>query len=237
MTEEEEHPWAFAGRLFAQRDVEDACLYLQDDLGADVIVMLFFLWLGMAGRKLKAGEMQETLDLAEPWQRSAIRPLRRLRREVRNLEEDRSREIYTAIKASELALEKQELQVLWDAASASGLIFGPGTGDPEADPPKPGSPKSGPPKFGPPKSGHEAFAAANLEMYLASLELHQANLELHQNNRDLHQTNLELYQTNLELHEERLEGVGEGAGVAPLIDLLVAAAVRAFGFSPADSQL
>ncbi|MEE8370600.1 MAG: TIGR02444 family protein, partial [Sphingomonadales bacterium] len=173
MVKKSEHPWAFAGRVFASGEVEDACLCLQDDPGADVIVMLFFLWLGMAGRKLNAGDMQEILDLAEPWQRSAIRPLRRLRREVRNLEEDRSREIYTAMKASELALEKQELQVLWNAVSASGLLADTGAADI--------------------KSNHEAFARANLEMYLASLEMHQ----------------------------QRLEGVGEGAGVAPLIDLLV----------------
>ena len=76
------HPfWNFSLELYAGEGVAEACLDLQDRRGCDVNILLFCCWLGASGRPtLSADRLRAILKAADAWQASVIRPLRDVRR-------------------------------------------------------------------------------------------------------------------------------------------------------------
>jgi uncharacterized protein (TIGR02444 family) len=82
------HPfWNFSLELYAGEGVAEACLDLQDRRGCDVNILLFCCWLGASGRPtLTADRLRVILKASEGWQAGVVRPLR----EVRRLLKDRS---------------------------------------------------------------------------------------------------------------------------------------------------
>jgi uncharacterized protein (TIGR02444 family) len=76
------HPfWNFSLELYAGEGVAEACLDLQDRRGCDVNILLFCCWLGASGRPtLTAERLRAILKVSDVWQAEIIRPLRQVRR-------------------------------------------------------------------------------------------------------------------------------------------------------------
>ena len=76
------HPfWNFSLEIYAFQGVAEACLDLQERRGCDVNVLLFCCWLGASGRPtLTADRLRAILKASEAWQARVVRPLREVRR-------------------------------------------------------------------------------------------------------------------------------------------------------------
>lgn len=76
------HPfWNFSLEVYAGEGVAAACLDLQERRGCDVNVLLFCCWLGASGRPtLTAERLRAILKESDPWQAEIVRPLRAVRR-------------------------------------------------------------------------------------------------------------------------------------------------------------
>lgn len=72
--------WNFAVACYERSGVARLCLALQDEHGADVCLLLAALWLESRGVAPAPARVAALRDLAEPWQRTVIAPLRQLRR-------------------------------------------------------------------------------------------------------------------------------------------------------------
>ena len=74
--------WNYALTLYARPGVEAACLELQA-LGGDVCLLLCATWLQARGVAVLGERAQALQELAEPWQRDVVAPLRSLRQQWR----------------------------------------------------------------------------------------------------------------------------------------------------------
>ena len=78
------HPfWRFSLRSYRRSGVEQACLGLQNTLGADVNLLLFCCWMGTQGRPLTKRSLRRAVAAVQRWQREVVQPLRRARRALR----------------------------------------------------------------------------------------------------------------------------------------------------------
>lgn len=111
-TDSAEALWEFATTVYAQPGVAEACLELQDHHDLDVNLLLHAAWLATRGVALGVAEAMALDKRCTPWREAVIQPLRRQRREWR----DRARlaDEYRAIKALELAAEREQLARLAD---------------------------------------------------------------------------------------------------------------------------
>jgi uncharacterized protein (TIGR02444 family) len=112
--------WRFSLRFYRQPGVADACIALQDDCGVDVNVLLFFLWLATAKRRIAAAEVEAVCTKACPWRDDVVVPLRTLRRRLKDevpLVERHTAELFrTRIKGVELEAERLEQEALFGLA-------------------------------------------------------------------------------------------------------------------------
>ena len=76
------HPfWNFSLEVYSTEGVAEACLDLQERRGCDVNILLFCCWLGVSGRPtLAADRLRALLKVSTPWQAEIVRPLRAVRR-------------------------------------------------------------------------------------------------------------------------------------------------------------
>ena len=136
--------WDYSLAVYARPGVAGACLSLQARHGLDVNVLLFCCWAGQRGRALGEAEMRALLAAVRPWQDSVVKPLRAVRRWLKDQETApgaAAEALRWEVKAQELEAERIEQQILAEALSV-------GEGAPAA-----------------------ALAAANLKAYLARLEV------------------------------------------------------------------
>ena len=80
-----QHPlWDFSLKVYAQKGVSQACLVLQEEFGVDVNLLLFFCWTA-AGGAVRLGEERivKAVAIVESWHREIVRPLRDLRRRLK----------------------------------------------------------------------------------------------------------------------------------------------------------
>ena len=105
--------WGFAVRLYGEPGVGEACLALQDRFGVDVPLLLWAAWLGDGAdiATLRSGDRA-----VGPWRARAVRPLRALRRHLRQPVaglDDRAREDWRgSVKGLEIEAERLALGVL-----------------------------------------------------------------------------------------------------------------------------
>ena len=106
--------WDFALETYRRPGVQETCLKLQDDLGADVNMLLYCCWRG----EFADGEMRALLADVAPWQNGVIHGLRRVRRtlkpmvaELGELSESAS-SLRNKIAALELEAEKLQHSML-----------------------------------------------------------------------------------------------------------------------------
>ena len=105
--------WAFALRTYGEAGVPDACLALQDRCGVDVCLLLWAAWLGEGADRATIAVGDRAVG---PWRARAIRPIRALRRHLRDPVAhmgDEAREAWrNAVKGLEIEAEREALAVL-----------------------------------------------------------------------------------------------------------------------------
>ncbi len=76
--------WSFALSIYARPGCEAACLRLQEH-GADVCLLLCGAWLEQRGVALEPERIEALLQLARPWQKTVVEPLRQMRMQWRTM--------------------------------------------------------------------------------------------------------------------------------------------------------
>jgi uncharacterized protein (TIGR02444 family) len=106
MAESAEPLWSFSEAFYARPGVAAACLALQDRHGHDVNQLLYGCWIGLSGRgRLAPADLARAAEVAEPWRRAVIEPLRAARRAIKEAGSVAA-ELYAAAKATELQSER-----------------------------------------------------------------------------------------------------------------------------------
>ena len=117
-----EHPfWDFSLKLYREKAVAPACLALQNDYAADVNILLYCCWLGVAGAgRLSEADMRRVVAAVDAWQSDMIRPLRRLRQRLKQgfepVPEDTCQRLRQAIQLLEIDAEHVEQLLLAELA-------------------------------------------------------------------------------------------------------------------------
>src|ERR1700722_680501 len=113
--------WRFSLGFYRQPGVADACIALQDGCGVDVNILLFFLWLATAKRRIGLADAQTVCAKAGGWRDDVVVPLRALRRKLKDgsaLVEAATTELFrTRIKAVELESERLQQEALFGLAA------------------------------------------------------------------------------------------------------------------------
>ena len=115
--------WTFAVDLYGRDGVSDACIELQNRLGADVNLVLFCIWLGArgAGPENLAPLVGAALAVSRQWQNALVEPLRTCRRNLKDIAADErlptsDRDALTnlreRVKACELEAERMQIAAL-----------------------------------------------------------------------------------------------------------------------------
>lgn len=98
--------WRFSLALYARPGAAAALLALQDRAGADINLLLWALWLGSRGVRLDPAGLAAAEAAIAPLNAAAVTPLRRLRRELRGVEDAGLLALRRRILALELAAER-----------------------------------------------------------------------------------------------------------------------------------
>ncbi|MFJ2446179.1 TIGR02444 family protein [Pseudomonas sp. NPDC087626] len=120
--------WSFSLDTYARPGVEDACLRLQG-AGANVCLLLCAAWLGARGVACNRQRLLDLQQVALPWSRDVVEPLRQLRTswKLAAAADPQLATLRAQVKALELAAERQLLGRLessaqdWPAAQANDL--------------------------------------------------------------------------------------------------------------------
>jgi len=118
-----DHPfWDFSLRTYGRRGVGAACLGLQEDVGADVNVLLFCCWVAVAGApRLGDDRIRQALAASRSWRTEVVHPLRALRRRLKEgvdgVADEQSRGLRRAVQAVEIEAEHVEQLLLASSVS------------------------------------------------------------------------------------------------------------------------
>lgn len=144
--------WDFSLSFYALPAVQNACLTLQNDHGADVNLVLFLLFQANRGQALTAREVNDANEEIRVWRETVIQPLRKLRQTLKApispINIDAQALLHKQIKQLELNTEKLEQEFLETLRFST-----------------PPTATSKPPEV------KRAIAAANLKHYVDSLGL------------------------------------------------------------------
>jgi uncharacterized protein (TIGR02444 family) len=105
--------WDYSLAVYGKPDVANACLYLQDEFGLDVNLLLDCLWSAAQGPgRLDSGQIREVLNRTRDWQEKIVKPLRNARRfcklEPVEVPDELRRTFRPALQAVELDAEHVE---------------------------------------------------------------------------------------------------------------------------------
>jgi len=110
--------WDWSLRTYAEPGVAEACLALQNRHGLDVNLLLFVVWAGAEGHTLSETAVGDAIDRVRRWHAEIVRPLRSLRRRLKNdphgADPALAAALRTQISAAELDAEHVEQLVLND---------------------------------------------------------------------------------------------------------------------------
>lgn len=104
--------WNFALKFYGSPGVQQACLALQDEGGADVPLVIFLVFAAMHGRSLDVEDLRRIEDAIGPWRRDVVQTLRHARRALRTAPGADAQRLREKVKAAELEAERQELVTL-----------------------------------------------------------------------------------------------------------------------------
>ena len=107
--------WDYALERYARDGVAECCVALQDEAGANVLLIIVAAYLAERGIPLTGPRVQTLVNGASALQDSLIEPLRALRRANRPPDGEaceRQRDTYQSLKQAELAAERWQLAQL-----------------------------------------------------------------------------------------------------------------------------
>lgn len=122
------HFWDYSLRLYPE--IEPWCLTQQDCHDANVNLLLFGCFVGSQGRQLDDRHWQQLQSLIGSWDGSVVKPLRQLRRQMKQQSLPGDAEpVRQRIKQAELAAEQQlqELLFEWWQSHSGDLVEVPAT--------------------------------------------------------------------------------------------------------------
>lgn len=116
--------WDFSLAYYARPGIAETCVNLQDEQGINVNLLLWCLWLGERGLRLRSDEVQAAQQHIAPWDVQYVTPLRQLRRRLKadcGTEDAGINAVRDKIKQAELAAERVLQQQLehWSGAQRS----------------------------------------------------------------------------------------------------------------------
>lgn len=109
--------WDFSLALYAQPDVADTCLRLQDEQGINVNLLLWCVWLECKGLALDDAHLHEAQRRTRGWDHHYVVPLRHLRKRMKaefGIQNEVIEGVRKHIKQAELAAEQQLQMQLQD---------------------------------------------------------------------------------------------------------------------------
>ncbi|MEM9101064.1 MAG: TIGR02444 family protein [Pseudomonadota bacterium] len=111
-----EHPfWKFSLRVYAHKIIEQQCLFLQNEYGLNVNVLLFSAWQAIENKRLLASrDYQFIQETTEQWNKK-VQTLRTLRHKLKNFSDsavEAQADINEKLKNIELAAEYIEQTML-----------------------------------------------------------------------------------------------------------------------------
>jgi uncharacterized protein (TIGR02444 family) len=109
--------WRFSLGFYRQPGVADACIALQDENGADVNLLMFFLWFATQQKQVTPDQARAVWEHAALWRDNVVAPLRGVRRKLKEgvplVARDTAEFFRTRIKAVELESERLEQEALF----------------------------------------------------------------------------------------------------------------------------
>jgi len=106
--------WQFSIRVYATPGVADECLAVQERYGIDVNALLFCAWVARARKIELTPQDIEALDaIVASWHESVVRPLRSVRRFMKDLPDGDIAALRTRVKGVELDAEQLEQAMLF----------------------------------------------------------------------------------------------------------------------------
>lgn len=119
-----DHPfWTFSLDRYGREGVPPLCLILQDRHGADVNLVLFGLWLGSQGRRIRGVPAAVTIgERVADWHAQIVRPLRGVRRAMKGwpIRDEAARDSLRArLQAVEIESERLEQEMLYDGVASA----------------------------------------------------------------------------------------------------------------------
>jgi uncharacterized protein (TIGR02444 family) len=99
--------WTFSLEFYSDPAIAGICIDLQDRHACDVNVVLFALWCASRHRSLSSHELERVVASISPWQNDVVRPLRGVRRNLKQLAADLA---LAPISELREAVKKQELE-------------------------------------------------------------------------------------------------------------------------------
>jgi len=103
--------WDYALAAYRMDEVAPTCLALQDDFDVDVNLLLYAAWLAHREQCLGDEHLRAVDGQVAAWREGVIKPLRRLRRELRPLAPAAA--IREEIKALELRAERHQQDTIY----------------------------------------------------------------------------------------------------------------------------
>ena len=115
--------WNFSVKVYSRDGVAPACLRLQDQVGADVNILMYCCWVAHDhGVRFDESSLGRVLGLTEPWTATVVEPLRTIRRALKlathsGFDPDDQERLRTEIKRIELRSERMQHDALFAAAN------------------------------------------------------------------------------------------------------------------------
>ncbi|MGI9379783.1 MAG: TIGR02444 family protein [Methyloligellaceae bacterium] len=80
--------WSFSIDFYGRTGVSEVCLELQDFHDVDVNLVLYVLWRGLQGIELDRSAIADLDNSLSPWRHNVVEPLRKIRRQLKELDTD-----------------------------------------------------------------------------------------------------------------------------------------------------
>ncbi len=100
--------WDFSCAVYGTDGVQAACLSLQNQYAADIPLLLFCLWLGQDHKRLSDEQKQQVLYYTSSWQERCIKPLRKIRQEMKGAE-------LKSISSKSMTIEQEDFSSVWSS--------------------------------------------------------------------------------------------------------------------------
>ena len=124
--------WEFSLAAYARPGAAEACLRLQDGVGADVNLLLYFCWLATVREgSLDRAEIEEVVSRTAAWRDQVVRPLRAVRRRMKEgiagMPPESAESLRSEVKRIELRSERLQQDLLFrlSGSAAPEPVAGP----------------------------------------------------------------------------------------------------------------